>query len=193
MSIAAWLSGLHGFDPQHWFALLVCTNRGQHDAEPVGVIYQGEDGIAWAPYTRALREGEVAETLSAAEREEILEWSQYVAREPILIGGALAFSRGDPVPSSHVERGVVARTQVDQKPPDWPALAHVSIFFTRVDDERVRELRINGAQGWLAHGRGSMNVICEAGCTLRIPRERFDEIIAGAARVGLERVDLSRL
>jgi hypothetical protein len=35
------------------------------------------------------------------------EWSVYVATEVININGARAFNPGDPVPASHVERGVV--------------------------------------------------------------------------------------
>lgn len=40
------------------------------------------------------------------------EYGTYVALEPIDIGGARAFNTGDPVPVSHVERGVVQETQV---------------------------------------------------------------------------------
>jgi hypothetical protein len=40
------------------------------------------------------------------------EYGQYVATEAIDIGGARAFNAGDPVPASHVERGVVPREQV---------------------------------------------------------------------------------
>lgn len=40
------------------------------------------------------------------------EWGTYVATEPIDIGGARAFNAGDPVPASHVERGVVSSESV---------------------------------------------------------------------------------
>lgn len=40
------------------------------------------------------------------------EYSQYVATAVIEIGGARAFNIGDPVPASHVERGVVSRSDV---------------------------------------------------------------------------------
>ena len=40
------------------------------------------------------------------------EWGQYVAAEPIFIGGARAFNAGDPVPAAHVNNGVVRESQV---------------------------------------------------------------------------------
>lgn len=40
------------------------------------------------------------------------EYSQYVATAVIEIGGARAFNVGDPVPASHVERGVVPADSV---------------------------------------------------------------------------------
>lgn len=43
---------------------------------------------------------------------QVAEWSQYVAAEPIFIGGARAFNAGDPVPASHVKDGVVTKDQV---------------------------------------------------------------------------------
>lgn len=43
---------------------------------------------------------------------QVAEWSQYVAAEPIFIGGARAFNPGDPVPASHVKDGVVTKEQV---------------------------------------------------------------------------------
>lgn len=51
---------------------------------------------------------------TAAQFREALgqEWGQYVAAGPIDIDGARAFNAGDPVPASHVERGVVADHQV---------------------------------------------------------------------------------
>lgn len=40
------------------------------------------------------------------------EYGTYVATQPIDIGGARAFNIGDPVPVSHVERGVVSDEHV---------------------------------------------------------------------------------
>ena len=39
---------------------------------------------------------------------QLAEYGTFVANKPIDIRGARAFNEGDPVPSSHVERGVVA-------------------------------------------------------------------------------------
>jgi len=52
--------------------------------------------------------------VTAAEYREaqLKEYGTYVAVVPIDIGGARAFNPGDPVPVSHVERGVVATDQV---------------------------------------------------------------------------------
>ena len=50
-----------------------------------------------------------AEELRAAQAKE---YGQYVAVNPIDIAGARAFNVGDPVPASHVERGVVASEDV---------------------------------------------------------------------------------
>jgi hypothetical protein len=44
------------------------------------------------------------------------EWGVYVAAEAIDLGGARAFNEGDPVPVSHVERGVVTAEQVKKRP-----------------------------------------------------------------------------
>lgn len=53
-------------------------------------------------------------TAEAAElrKAQEAEYSAYVATEQIFVGGALAFNVGDPVPKSHVERGVVDKEQV---------------------------------------------------------------------------------
>lgn len=40
------------------------------------------------------------------------DWGQYVAAEPIYIGGALAFAPGHAVPASHLKNNLVAKTQV---------------------------------------------------------------------------------
>jgi hypothetical protein len=42
------------------------------------------------------------------------EYGRYRAAGPIRVDGALAFRKGDPVPISHVERGIVARTAVEE-------------------------------------------------------------------------------
>lgn len=40
------------------------------------------------------------------------EYGMYVAVEPIDVGAARAFNVGDPVPASHVDRGVVPSSAV---------------------------------------------------------------------------------
>ncbi|MGZ6838626.1 MAG: hypothetical protein ACXVGE_22425, partial [Blastococcus sp.] len=50
-----------------------------------------------------------ADQLAAAQAHE---YGQYVAAEPIYVGGSRAFNPGDPVPASHVDRGVVNVDQV---------------------------------------------------------------------------------
>lgn len=42
------------------------------------------------------------------------EYGRYRAAGPIRVDGALAFRKGDPVPISHVERGIVARSAVEE-------------------------------------------------------------------------------
>ena len=42
------------------------------------------------------------------------EWGTYVAKEAISIDGVPAFNTGDPVPVSHVKRGVVPSSQVEK-------------------------------------------------------------------------------
>lgn len=44
--------------------------------------------------------------------EQRAEWGVYVATEAIHIHGARAFNAGDPVPASHVKRGVVSKSSV---------------------------------------------------------------------------------
>lgn len=53
---------------------------------------------------------------TAAQYAEALgaEWGTYVAAGPIDINGVRAFNAGDPVPVSHVERGVVRDDQVSK-------------------------------------------------------------------------------
>lgn len=43
---------------------------------------------------------------------QVAEYSVYVANKPINVGNARAFNVGDPVPVSHVERGVVSEDDV---------------------------------------------------------------------------------
>lgn len=43
---------------------------------------------------------------------QVAEYSKYVAKEPIDIGGARAFNPGDPVPASSVASGAVRKDQV---------------------------------------------------------------------------------
>lgn len=51
---------------------------------------------------------------ATAQRDaQIAEYSQWVATSPIDINGARAFNAGDPVPASHVDRGVVGRDLVE--------------------------------------------------------------------------------
>lgn len=58
-----------------------------------------------------MTEPATAEELRAAQQSE---YGTYVAKEQITIGGAVAFNAGDPVPVSHVKRGVVANSQVEK-------------------------------------------------------------------------------
>ena len=53
---------------------------------------------------------------TAVELREALgaEYGTYVAAVPIHVNGARAFNVGDPVPVSHVERGVVDLEQVEK-------------------------------------------------------------------------------
>lgn len=53
-----------------------------------------------------------AQTVEDREKERLAEYSKWVALVPIDIYGARAFNPGDPVPVSHVERGVVQPHQV---------------------------------------------------------------------------------
>lgn len=50
----------------------------------------------------------------AFRREQAREYGTYVANTTIFIGTARAFNVGDPVPVSHVERGVVSLEDVDK-------------------------------------------------------------------------------
>lgn len=46
------------------------------------------------------------------------EYGRYVAAEDIFIAGGRAFNAGDPVPVSHVTRGVVTAEQVRDTAPE---------------------------------------------------------------------------
>lgn len=56
----------------------------------------------------------MSEPTTAAEHAAAIqdEYGTYVATQTIYVGGARAFNVGDPVPASHVERGVVTADQV---------------------------------------------------------------------------------
>lgn len=51
----------------------------------------------------------------AYRQAQAVEYGTYVANKPITIAGARAFNVGDPVPVSHVERGVVSAEDVDKR------------------------------------------------------------------------------
>lgn len=51
-------------------------------------------------------------TASELREAQVKEYGRYVAVAPIDIDGARAFNAGDPVPASHVDRGVVSKDQV---------------------------------------------------------------------------------
>ncbi len=54
----------------------------------------------------------MSDTVEDYLKAQKAEWGTYVALEAIDINGARAFNAGDPVPASHVERGVVTGEQV---------------------------------------------------------------------------------
>ncbi|MEI4273924.1 hypothetical protein TEK04_19560 [Klenkia sp. LSe6-5] len=51
-------------------------------------------------------------TVDELRKAQVAEYGTYVALGPIDINGTRAFNAGDPVPVSHVERGVVGTDQV---------------------------------------------------------------------------------
>ena len=57
----------------------------------------------------------MTQTPEEFQAAQIAEYAMYVAVERISIDGALAFDVGDPVPKSHVERGVVDESQVAKR------------------------------------------------------------------------------
>jgi hypothetical protein len=54
------------------------------------------------------------QTIDEYKAAQAAEWGKYVAAEPIDIDGVRAFNPGNPVPASHVERGVVSADQVTE-------------------------------------------------------------------------------
>jgi hypothetical protein len=73
----------------------------------------------------------LTDELAAYQAGQVAEWGVYVARGPIDIEGARAFNAGDPVPVSHVVRGVVTLDlvrRVDEQAPVPVAVAvHVPV------------------------------------------------------------------
>lgn len=51
-------------------------------------------------------------TLEEYRRAQEAEWGSYVATAVIHVNGARAFNPGDPVPASHVVRGVIPQDRV---------------------------------------------------------------------------------
>lgn len=51
-------------------------------------------------------------TVAELKAAQVAEYGTYVAVHPIFINGVRAFNAGDPVPASHVDRKVVAKSQV---------------------------------------------------------------------------------
>lgn len=47
-------------------------------------------------------------------QQQAAEYGTYVANKPIDFGGARAFNPGDPVPVSHVDRGLVSADDVEK-------------------------------------------------------------------------------
>jgi hypothetical protein len=56
----------------------------------------------------------VGKTVDEYLAEQKAEWGKYVAAEAIDVDGVRAFNPGNPVPTSHVERGVVSAEQVTE-------------------------------------------------------------------------------
>lgn len=68
-----------------------------------------------APVATATPVGDPVKSARDAEHERQVEYGTYVATEQIYVGNALAFRKGEPVPKSHVERGVVPAALVSKK------------------------------------------------------------------------------
>lgn len=65
-----------------------------------------ERELAEAPY--------IGQGVDELRKQRIVEYGQYVAKESIFIGGALAFTEGHPVPATHVRDGIVSADQVEK-------------------------------------------------------------------------------
>lgn len=72
------------------------------------------------------------ELLAQAKLEAEAEWGTYVALEPINIHGVRAFNEGHAVPVSHVERGVVDKSQV-RKLPDAPKVTKAAVHAAAIE------------------------------------------------------------
>jgi hypothetical protein len=59
----------------------------------------------------------MSDVLKVYDLIQVGEWNSYVADGPVDIDGVRAFNDGDPVPRSHVERGIVPLAKV-RKPGD---------------------------------------------------------------------------
>lgn len=83
------------------------VRRPVHPRSDLAVMRRGkpprvpEQSVAVAP-------GSVAEYMHAQQRE----WGTYTASRALSVGGVPAFRQGEPVPVSHVERGIVAADDV---------------------------------------------------------------------------------
>jgi hypothetical protein len=56
----------------------------------------------------------MSKTAVEARDERVAEYTTYVATVPIHLNGVRAFNVGDPVPVSHIDRGVVDLEQVEK-------------------------------------------------------------------------------
>ena len=59
--------------------------------------------------------GDPSQSAREAEAARAVEYGSYIATDNIWVGNALAFRSGDPVPVSHVERGVVPKLLVEKR------------------------------------------------------------------------------
>jgi len=55
-------------------------------------------------------------SLEEFQAHQAAVWGKYVAKDTIFVHGARAFNAGDPVPISHVESGLVDKSQVTTRP-----------------------------------------------------------------------------
>lgn len=47
-ALPEWATTLPGFDPERWHLPIVCTGRGSHAAELLGLIFDDGAGVRWA-------------------------------------------------------------------------------------------------------------------------------------------------